>query len=168
MHFEAKELRICYDTLVNLGYSRYKVTCAEAEDLAQDTFLRAFSKIEHYDPSKGKFITWLWTMHFHLMLDKKKRKIIENTHTAVVHYDDSEVQIVDCYANRFENFEDGSKVIECVMKLSKAYRGAIVLRMVGNSYSDIAKKLKIPLGTVKTRIMRGRHILMEELCQCII
>jgi RNA polymerase sigma-70 factor (ECF subfamily) len=133
---------------------------AAVEDLAQDTFLRAFRALPRYaSDGRAKFSTWLVTIATRLALNELRRR-------AWV------VQPVDTVADDFAGTQDPSKqsnmigrgVAAAVESLSPPLRAAFLLREIhGLDYAEIADVLEIDLGTVKSRLSRARMRLREAL-----
>ena len=130
------------------------------EDLAQDTFLRAFRALPRYtSDGRAKFSTWLVTIATRLALNELRRR-------AWV------VQPVDTVTDDFAGTQDparqsnmvGRGVAAAVESLSPPLRAAFLLREIhGLDYAEIADVLEIDLGTVKSRLSRARVRLREAI-----
>ncbi len=83
-----------------------------AEDLVQETLLRAIEKYEIYDPSKAKFSTWLIAIAQNIYLDGKRKRKREKKHL------DDKLQWEDLYDLQQENDEDWDRVLEALSQLS--------------------------------------------------
>ena len=145
----------------------------QAEDLAQETFVRVFNNIDRYDP-RYKFSSWIFKIATNLTIDWIRRKEvdtvsidgsrnalsadeIEATTITVVSRDENPEQLLEAK-------QLGSEIETAIGKLRPEYRAAILLRHVdGREYQEIAEILSLPLGTVKTYIHRGRNELREHL-----
>ena len=135
---------------------------AAVEDLAQDTFLRAFRALPRYaSDGRAKFSTWLVTIATRLALNEVRRR-------AWV------VQPVDTVTDDFAGTHDPAKqsnmigrgVAAAVESLSPPLRAAFLLREIhGLDYAEIAEVLEIDLGTVKSRLSRARLRLREALTE---
>lgn len=144
-----------------------------AEDLAQETFIRAFTNIRSYNPSY-KFSSWIFKIAHNLTIDHLRKKQIETVSIhgapdAITEEDQARTsleledtgELPDTYV---ENLELGSRIEQAVGQLRPEYRTATLLRHVeGYSYQEIAKIMDLPLGTVKTYIHRARLELKEAL-----
>ncbi len=144
-----------------------------AEDLAQESFIRAFNAIGSYNPS-FKFSNWILKIANNHTIDYlRKRKLDtisihgsphasnaqEEARTSLVLEDSHERP--DAFV---ENRELGAEIEEAIGRLRPEYRTVILLRHVeGYSYDEIADTLELPLGTVKTYIHRARHELKDTL-----
>ncbi len=144
-----------------------------AEDLSQETFIRAFNAIGNYNPAY-KFSSWIFKIAHNLTIDHIRRKrvptiSIEGSPDAVTPDEQARTQVVlksteESPDSHVENVELGSQLEAAIGTLRPEYRTATLLRHVeGYSYKEIAEIMGIPLGTVKTYIHRARHELMEIL-----
>ena len=145
----------------------------QAEDLAQETFVRVFNHIGRYDP-RYKFSSWIFKIATNLTIDWIRRKelktvSIDGSRNAVTsdEMEASAITIVSEDENPEELLEAkelGEEIEEAIGKLRPEYRAAILLRHVeGREYQEIAEILSLPLGTVKTYIHRGRNELRDQL-----
>ncbi|HEY0037525.1 MAG TPA: sigma-70 family RNA polymerase sigma factor [Longimicrobium sp.] len=145
----------------------------QAEDLAQETFVRVFNHIGRYDP-RYKFSSWIFKIATNLTIDWIRRKelktvSIDGSRNAVTsdEMEASAITIVSEDENPEELLEAkelGEEIEQAIGKLRPEYRAAILLRHVeGREYQEIAEIMALPLGTVKTYIHRGRKELQESL-----
>ncbi|GGB72735.1 RNA polymerase sigma factor SigW [Fictibacillus barbaricus] len=156
--FKDKIYRHCY-RMVGNGH--------EAEDLAQETFLRAYRNINKYN-SEFKFSTWIFRIATNLCIDRLRKKKPD-------YYLDAEVPGTDG-ANMYSQLsteeplpeevvtenEQWNELQAEIMKLPEKYRTAIVLKYVEDlSLEEISQIMDIPVPTVKTRIHRGREALKK-------
>jgi len=150
--------------LVRMTGNRY-----EAEDLAQETFIRAYCALESYNP-QFKFSTWLFRIaHNHCINYLKKRSRV--VHVEDYRNDDDEPAWVladdrpDCDpAYSAAQHELQVQVQAAICELAPVYRTVVILRHVhGLSYQEIAEVVDVPLGTVKSRLGRARSQLAERL-----
>ncbi len=137
-----------------------------AEDLAQETFIRAFNAIHTYNP-RYKLSSWLFKIANNLAIDHlRKRRIetvsIDGAPNAVT--EEEQAQTRQEFASDAESPEEyaanrelGEQIEAAIAKLRPQYRTATILRHVeGFSYEEIAGIMDLPLGTVKTYIHRAR------------
>ncbi|ENH98069.1 RNA polymerase sigma factor SigW [Gracilibacillus halophilus YIM-C55.5] len=141
----------------------------EAEDLAQEAFLRAYVNIHSYD-EKRKFSTWLYRIATNLSIDRIRKKKPDV-------YLDAEIKGTDginLYAQipndealpeqQVESLEMQTLIQEEIMSLPPKYRSVIALRFMDElSLKEISEILQLPVGTIKTRIHRGREALRKKL-----
>lgn len=129
----------------------------DAEDLAQETFIRAYQNLRSFDPRRP-FFTWLYTIGLNLIrnhLKKSKKTDVadrwEGTGAETGHPDPA--------ANPEEILIDGQKahlLEQSLLKLPEAFREAVVLRYIGRlSFEEIARLSGISLSLAKMRVYRG-------------
>ena len=139
---------------------------SDAEDLVQETMLRAYRSWDSYTPgtnAKG----WLLTILRHLFINEYRRR---SRHPETVDVDTiepfalfQEVQEEDPQGAFFDKIVD-DEVLRAVDQLPEAFREAVTLSDVeGLSYEEVAKVLDVPVGTVKSRLYRGRRLLQAKL-----
>jgi RNA polymerase sigma-70 factor (ECF subfamily) len=143
---------------------------SDADDLVQDTFLRAYRSWHTYQPGT-ECRSWLFTICRNQFLQSmgRGRQMIPASQmdadveslaaTAVF----SAVQNADPEQEFFDSFVD-EDVLAAVDRLPDPFREAVVLSdLEGLAYPEVAAVLNVPVGTVKSRIFRGRRLLQEEL-----
>ncbi len=154
------------DQLLNYVY-RFVGNRIEAEDIVQETFLRVY-KNKHYYKEIAKFSTWVYTIAGNLAkteLRKRKRRKIFSVSNFVNEERDYDIPDLD---RNPEAQVDGSikeDIIQrAIEKLPPKFKEVILLRDIqGFAYEEISQILNIPLGTVKSRVNRGRLKLQEDL-----
>lgn len=133
-----------------------------AEDITQEAFLSAWQNVKRFKGSS--FQSWLYRIVANACLDELRRR---KRHPAVGLDSLAEEPAASPAASPEEcslQQELGHHVQECLQKLPADIRAAVVLRdMQGLSYEDIAQALGCPLGTVRSRIARGRLQLRDLL-----
>ena len=140
-----------------------------AEDLAQETFVRAFNAIASYN-SSYKFNSWIFKIasnHTINYLRKGKLDTVSIFGTSDGGLGDRELQIKSKTENPHEFTERrelGGRIEVAIGELREEYRMAILLYHVeGYSYEEIADIMDIPLGTAKTYLFRARKELKKHL-----
>lgn len=130
----------------------------EAEDLAQEAFVRAYLRLEDFDPDKARFSTWLYRIATNLAIDYLRK------HKRRVDVEDIEL-FADATMPAFIEEEERQEVRSAVAKLMPPeYREAIkAYYWQGKSYQEIADAANVPLNTVRTWIRRAKLQLKEEL-----
>ncbi|MBT2292465.1 RNA polymerase sigma factor SigY [Paenibacillus albidus] len=128
-----------------------------AQELAQDTMVRAMEKIRTYNGSSS-FSSWLITIATRIYIDRKRRWKREQDWKL-------QEQGVRSIRWKFENRgEEWSEVLDALSRLPEAQRIAVLLKhYYGYSYEEIGGILGIPSGTVKSRVAYGLNQLRKEL-----
>lgn len=154
------------DQLLNFVY-RFVGNQEEAEDIVQETFLRVYRKRKAYKRI-AKFSTWIYTIAGNLarteLRRRKRRKLFSISDLG---FEDKDYEISDERSTP-ESEVDGVIQEEIIQKeinnLSPKFRQVIILRDVQElSYEEISKIIKVPIGTVKSRVNRGRLKLQSRL-----
>lgn len=144
---------------------------ADAEDLVQETFMKAFRAFEQFEPGTN-CRAWLFRIQTNTFINKyrrrvKEREILEgNEKQAAVHYmihPQSKKHTLDPENNMVDKFLS-DEVLAALEKVPTDFRTVVELADIqGMSYKDIAEAVEIPVGTVMSRLFRGRRILQEQL-----
>jgi RNA polymerase sigma factor (sigma-70 family) len=137
----------------------------EAEDLTQDIFVKVFQSLDRYRESDGAFGTWVGTVARNHAIDNYRRRRQEKARRIE---DPAVLDIVptgeDSPLRSLERADQARLVHRGLRSLPADLREPLVLcDLQGVSYEDAAAALKIPLGTVKSRINRGRLELARRL-----
>jgi RNA polymerase sigma-70 factor (ECF subfamily) len=146
----------------------------EAEDLVQETFLRAFRSWDQYARGTNAK-SWLFTICRNVFLRKRERAQrheeilalnaarVGAGSTPVANPMWSSAQGVDPEGDFFESIVD-ERIISAIEELPEEYRTAVVLSDIeGLPYAEIAALMEVPVGTVKSRLFRGRRRLQQVL-----
>ncbi|MFQ6617289.1 MAG: RNA polymerase sigma factor [Fidelibacterota bacterium] len=152
--------------LLNFVY-RFLGQKDEAEDVVQDTFLKVYKNRDAYR-NIAKFSTWIYTIAGNLakteLRKRKRRKILSLTNLGI---EDKDYEIPS-KAHSPEDKAEGvfkEEIIQAAIEsLPEKFRTVIILRDIQElSYYEISNIVNIPLGTVKSRVNRGRLKLQEKL-----
>jgi len=155
------------DKLTNFIY-RFTSDIDSAEDLAQDTLLKVYIKKDSYKEI-AKFSTWIYTIASNLAkTELRKIKRRQTYSESDLSTDDRKFVMHRPDEQSFEDIEDtsvsGTILEKSLMELDDEFKNIIILRDIQElSYDEISKILQIPLGTVKSRINRGRFKLKDIL-----
>jgi RNA polymerase sigma-70 factor, ECF subfamily len=146
--------------IYNLAY-RFVGRFDEAEDLTQEIFLKVFRTLNSYRPESGAFVTWLVRVGRNHIIDHYRKFKTERTHTdsLEVEYERAEQNPARYVspARALEQRELSERVHQALLRISEDLREAVILRDLEDfTYEEIADMLGLPLGTVKSRINRGR------------
>ena len=144
-----------------------------AEDLAQETFIKALNAIASYRP-EFKFSSWIFKIANNAAIDHLRRRELDTLSidgapnaTSADDIEATALQVGDRGESplaELEARELGTAIERAIGQLRPEYRSCIMLRHVeGMAYEEIAQLLDLPLGTVKTYIHRARHELRDIL-----
>lgn len=140
----------------------HKFIRSDAEDLAQDIFIKAYENLESFDARYGKFSTWFYRIAQNHCIDYcRKKKIncadedINNIKEAS--YARDKVNPEQVYLKK----EEAAVLAEAMRKLETKYKLPLIYRYIQDlSYEDIAEIMNLPLGTIKTNIYRAKEKLL--------
>lgn len=139
----------------------------DAEDLLQETFTRAFQKFAQFQPGTN-LRAWLYRIMYSIFCSSGRRKAAGVTQTLAADVPDAAGSRAptarSAEAQALENL-CASPAMRALSELAEPYRTAIYLADVqGYRYGEIAELMGTPLGTVMSRIHRGRQTLRAQLC----
>ena len=152
--------------IYNLCY-RFTNSPDNAEDLTQEVFIKVYRTLASYDVEKGAFTTWVTTLTRNLLVDHFRRsrmdRLTESIDAGRTEEDDS-VSLSERLpdrgpspADRLASQETQKMVQRALARISPDLREAVILRDLQDmDYKEISKVLRVPEGTVKSRINRGR------------
>ena len=146
---------------------RFAGDAENAQDLTQEVFIKMYRTLNTYDSGKGAFMTWVTTITRNLLVDhfrkSKGDRITDSLDSVPSEHEDAQPlseQIADggvAPDRAVERRETGEMVHLALQKLSPELREAVILRDLQDmDYREIATALRVPEGTVKSRINRGR------------
>lgn len=152
--------------IYNICY-RFTNSPDDAEDLTQEVFIKIYRTLASYDLEKGAFTTWITTITRNLLVDhfrKSKQDRMTDSMDASTSAEDDGMTLSDQIQDtkptpdaRVATQETQKMVQKALEKLSPDLREAVILRDLQDmDYREIALALKVPEGTVKSRINRGR------------
>jgi RNA polymerase sigma-70 factor, ECF subfamily len=148
------------DRVYRLAY-RLSGNQHDAEDLTQETFIRVFRSVQNYQP--GTFEGWLHRITTNLFLDMVRRRARIRMEALPEDYD----RVPADEPNPEEIYHDsrlGPDLQAALDSLPPEFRAAVVLCDIeGLSYEEIGATLGVKLGTVRSRIHRGRQALRDYL-----
>lgn len=170
-HLFEKEVMPHIDALFGAAL-RLSRSCSDAEDLVQETYLKAFRSFRQFEAGTN-CKAWLFRILTNTFINKYRRKAKEK--------EILEKEIRDAqFPSTESNWEDlqsfhlpeskimnrflSDEVMLALAKVPEDFRNIVLLSDLYNlSYKDIAKRAGIPIGTVMSRLFRGRRILQEHL-----
>jgi RNA polymerase sigma-70 factor (ECF subfamily) len=146
--------------IYNLAY-RFTGRFDEAEDLTQEIFLKIFRILHSYRPESGALVTWIVRVGRNHIIDHYRKFKTERTHTdsLEVEYEKAEENPARYAspAQALEQLQLSEQIHQALLRISEDLREAVILRDLEEfTYEEIADMLGLPLGTVKSRINRGR------------
>ena len=152
--------------IYNICY-RFAGNADDAQDLTQEAFIKIYRTLNSFDTERGAFMTWVTTVTRNLLVDHfrktKQDRMTDSLDAPVSEHEDAmplSDQIQDrgpAPDSRAQSLEVSQTVHDALQKLSPDLREAVILRDLQDmDYRDIATVLKVPEGTVKSRINRGR------------
>ena len=149
------------DTVFTMAY-RLTGDRDEARDLAQDVFVRVYRNLHRYRP--GTFEGWLFRITKNLFLDRLRRRQRLRWEPLPDEEWRQPAEVGPGPAERVEEGMLGGDLEEALLRLAPSFRVAVVMCDVqGLSYEEIAVATGWPIGTVRSRIHRGRRMLRREL-----
>lgn len=141
--------------IFNMAY-QFSGSYEEAQDMTQEIFMKLYNSLDKYD-SRKKFSAWLLTLSKNHLIDnyrktkweKKNRDELDEHFLAAQGRSGPEEGMIR---------EENKKILWSGLNhLSSEVRMAVILRDIqGKKYEEIAEIMKLPLGTVKSRVNRGR------------
>ena len=152
--------------IYNICY-RFAGSADDAQDLTQEVFIKMYRTLNTYDVQRGAFMTWVTTLTRNLLVDHfrktKQDRITDSLDAAPSEHEDAmplSEQLPDTAAapdTQAQSKQAGEAVHVALQRLSPDLREAVILRDLQDmDYKEIATVLKVPEGTVKSRINRGR------------
>lgn len=156
-------IRKYQDRLFN-GMVHFLRDAAEAEDVVQDAFVLALTRLESFK-GNSQFYTWLYRIAHNTAITRLRRKkptvSLQGTEASLkFNLPDSGPAPED----RMVRKEAAAQVMEALGRLSEGHRSILVMReMDGLDYEAISEILDLPIGTVRSRLHRARSQLKEQL-----
>jgi RNA polymerase sigma-70 factor (ECF subfamily) len=152
---------------------RFTGSTHDAEDLTQDVFLKVYGNLTAFDTARGSFQTWITTLTRNLLVDHFRRTRQQRvTDSMDAGWDDTDDLTIAARLaangptqhDRAAQNEIAKMVQTALTRISPELREAVILRDLQDmDYKEIAQVLRIPEGTVKSRISRGRAELARQL-----
>ncbi|MCL5292096.1 MAG: sigma-70 family RNA polymerase sigma factor [Actinobacteria bacterium] len=150
------------DSLYNFCY-RLSGRREETEDLAQETFIRAYRNLSRFDRTK-KFSTWLFAIANNLAIDRWRARDPDALSIDEIPPSIEPASSLGDPERETIGRELGENLEAALGKLPINYRTAIVLRHIeGLSYLELSEALGVAEGTIKTWLHRGRELLKREM-----
>ena len=149
-----------------LVYSVAHALCPTREDVS-DVFQQVWERVGQYAAARGSVTRWLCVIAYTRAIDRK-RKLADRRRTQSLHPDDEAAAYMECEDRRADELVDalraGTAIHAAMATLAPEQRRLVALAFIGGlSHYDIAERLKLPLGTVKSHIRRGLMKLRTQL-----
>lgn len=134
---------------------RLVVDPAQAEEVTQDVYLEIWQTAPRFDPARGSALAWMFTLAHRRAVDRIRSAQAAHDRDLRIGARDLDVP-VDTVAEAVEVRVDHERVQDALRDLSELQRECVALAYYdGLTQREIAERLEIPLGTVKTRLRDG-------------
>jgi RNA polymerase sigma-70 factor (ECF subfamily) len=159
-----KLLVLRYQRLVFYYLRNFLFPVQVQEDLAQETFLRAYRNIAGFNPKKGaSFSAWLMTIARNLAINEKA-KMRRRKEPSVGFRDKNHGRVEPSPQEILEQRRLKSRVQDAISRLPEKFHTAVVLSYFDElSLEEIAQIESCPVGTIKSRVFRGKQIMRQIL-----
>jgi RNA polymerase sigma-70 factor (ECF subfamily) len=159
-------VRRYHKRIYNICY-RFSGSPDQAQDLTQEVFIKMYGSLKSYDSQRAAFMTWMTTITRNLLVDyfrkSKQDRATDSLDTVPSEHEDA-MPLSERIPDRTptpdataQSRETKEAVHRALQKLSPDLREAVILRDLQDmDYREIATVLRVPEGTVKSRINRGR------------
>lgn len=156
-----KRLLSLQDNMLNFAYS-LTVNREEAMDLLQETTLRVLSNEEKYEENTN-FKAWVLTIMKNIFINNYRRILRDQT---IIDYTENSYFLNIPKESGFET-PDGhytiAEINKCINSFTDDYRIPFSMHVAGYKYHEIAEKMNLPIGTIKSRLFFARQRLQESL-----
>ena len=163
-----EELILSYEKKVyNISY-RFMGNEADACDAAQDALIKIYKKLSDFK-GRSSFSSWVYRLTVNTCLDalRKRKKNVLSLETAAEYGASFTDDSVPTPEGRVLSLERSEDIQTAINTLTDEHKSVIILRDInGFSYEEISDFLGISIGTVKSRINRGRQKLKDLLINC--
>ena len=159
-----RQLVVRYQRMIFSFLRTFLLPAQVLEDLAQETFLRAYRNIADFDTEKGaSFSTWCITIARNLAISEKAKKKRQRVHLRSVLGTNRDLSEENPQVE-LEKRSLNSRINSAVSRLPEKFHTVVVLSYFDElSLEEIAQIEKCPVGTIKSRVFRGKQILREIL-----
>ena len=137
----------------------------DAEDVTQDTFVKAFISLPSFDPSRGSVVTWLYTIATHAAYDYKRRSQVR---ASTYSLDDLMYEVADEEQADPQTRYNGSteQAVTALKYMQPHYREALLMRGAGYSLDELAAHFGKTERTIRGWLTEARHMLTDEQEEC--
>lgn len=145
------------------------MTGSNNEDIEQEVYIRTWKNLDKYKEN-GKFKSWISTITANLCRDYMKSAYFRHSQTTITEEDEL-VQIKDTKESIESNFiqkQRQKRIMDAIDSLKPKFKEVIIMyEMQDMSYEEISKKLKCPVGTIRSRLFNARKELSIMLADLI-
>ena len=136
---------------------------AQSEEVTQEIFLEIWQTAPRYDPRKGGAMSWMLTMTHRRTVDRVRASQSSRDRDVRIGIRDH-APAFDSVAENVEIRIESERVKEAMQRLTELQRQAVSLAYFGGyTHNEVSQMLKVPIGTVKTRLRDGMIRLRDEL-----
>ena len=159
-----KLLVVRYQRPIFSFVKKFNVPDQRIEELAQETFLKAYKNLQSFHGEKGTFAGWLFTISKNLVLNEKKKKEESYEDSNAVENHISEDNLDQSPAIVMERKQNVLRVNKLINMLPDPFKSAVILSYMEElSLQEIATMEQCEVGTIKSRIHRGKNLLIKML-----
>jgi RNA polymerase sigma-70 factor, ECF subfamily len=134
-----------------------------AEEAVQETFVRAWQAADRFDDSLGSLRTWLFAIIRNVVIDLSRARAVR----PALATRDAAMDTIDLTGDDVDQVLGAWQVEEALRMVSEEHRRALVeVHYRGRSYAEVAAELRVPVGTVKSRVfyaLKAMRLALEEL-----
>jgi len=157
-------LRIHYDAVYSICH-RMVLSREGADDAVQNALIAIVKGLPRFH-GRAALSTWVYRIATNAAIDEIRR-VQRQPHTVAIHEHDTHSLALATHDSTTENigrFNQSSQVAHALAKVPEEFRTALVLRYVADlDYAEIAVTLDVPIGTVRSRLARGKKLMGELL-----
>ncbi|HNF17613.1 MAG TPA: RNA polymerase sigma factor [Leptospiraceae bacterium] len=161
-----KKLELLLEKYEGMIYSqclKFAETKEEAEDMAQEIFLKAFESLSKFR-GESMFSTWLFQIGRNLVLEKIRKKNLSEIREKEFARNETQSERKFCPESELVVKEESESLMTQLKKLPQNYKIPIMLYYFENmSYQEISEKLNLKMNTLKSHILRGKELLKNLL-----
>lgn len=138
----------------------------DAEDILQETFIKAYRNINDYD-SSAKFSSWIYRIAHNQTIDTLRKRKVASASFSIDANDAAQfLHAATDISAETERIDTFSRIETIIRALPETYREALILRFLEEkSYEEIMDILELPKGSVATLVHRGKMILREKMLE---
>jgi RNA polymerase sigma-70 factor (ECF subfamily) len=136
-----------------------------AEEAVQETFVRAWQAADRFDDNLGSLRTWLFAIIRNVVIDLSRARAVRPMLAIAGTNEDRD--LVDLTDDAVDRVLSAWQIEEALRMVSEEHRRALVeVHYLGRSYGEVAAEMRVPVGTVKSRVyyaLKAMRLALEEL-----